>query len=170
MKRWKWLLTVAALLSGSALGAQDASPGVSTARASVILQRLDLNSFANSTAPRRQATRHTPSDYGLTKVERFDDGWVQISRPDSGWLMSALFLEGNATSGTICFMDTGGHGATYQATQVLQVELGSGGRWTATQVADRSDCQNDLRYPSGIGNGPDPRSAPTFIPHHTMPH
>lgn len=108
-----------------------------------ILHHLDLDSFANSTGPRRQPALHTPADYGLTSFQSFDDGWTEASEPDDSWHMSALLLEGSSKSGTICFVDAGGNGATYRATEVLHVQIGADDRLTATQIADRPDCRNE---------------------------
>lgn len=114
-----------------------------------ILHRLDLDSFLNSTGPRRQPTLQTPVDYGLTSFQSFDDGWTEANEPDDSWHMSALLLEGSSKSGTICFVDAGGKGATYRATQVLHVQTGADDRLTATQIADRPDCRNQPPFKAG---------------------
>lgn len=111
--------------------------------ATTILRHLDLNSFPNSAGPRRQAALHTPSDYGLTRTESFDDGWAQAGEPDDGWLMSVVVLDGRARVRMICFNDTGCKGATYRATQALRVTLDPSGRWkkpcrSATRSAART--------------------------------
>lgn len=111
--------------------------------ATTILKHLDLNSFPNSTGPRRQQSLNTPADYGFIKLESFDDGWAQISEPEDGWHMSALLLAGGKKAATVCFLDTGGKGATYRATQVLHVTRGETGHWSAVQVSDRPDCRNN---------------------------
>ena len=122
--------------------------------ATTILRHLDLNSFPNSTGPRRQAALHTPSDYGLTKIESFDDGWAQASEPGDGWFMSVVVLDGRARASTICFTDTGGKGATYRTTQALRVTLRPSGQWEAAPVADQLGCKNDPA--SGIVPFPPP--------------
>lgn len=134
--------------------AAGASPRQTTTTSSAtgagdILHRLDLDSFPNSTGPRRQPTLHTPVDYGLTSFQSFDDGWTEASEPDDSWHMSALLLEGSSKSGTICFVDAGGKGATYRATQVLHVQTGADDRLTATQIADRPDCRNQPPFKAG---------------------
>lgn len=141
---------------------QNAPVATAATEAMAILQHLDLNSFPNSTGPRRRLALRTPDDYGLTKVKTFNDGWAQVSEPDNGWYMSALVLEDSPEFVTLCFLDTGGNGATYRTTQVLHVQLQADARWTALEIADRSDCRNDP--PLGASPG-----VPTFIPHHTMP-
>lgn len=122
--------------------------------ATTILRHIDLNSFSNSTGPRRQAALHTPSDYGLTKIESFDDGWAQASEPGDGWFMSVVVLDGRARAHTICFNDTGGKGATYRTTQALRVTLDPSGRWEAVPVGDQLGCKNDPA--SGIVPSPPP--------------
>ncbi len=122
--------------------AAPGAPHGSARQAAAILHDLDLGSFPNSTGPRRQAGLYTPADYGFTSAEAFDDGWAQLSAPADHWHMSALLLDGGAGKATICFVDAGGTGATYRATQVLHVEYGRNARWIARQIADRPDCRN----------------------------
>jgi hypothetical protein len=145
------------------------TPAALTTAATVLLH-LDLTSFANSTGPRRRAGLYTPADYGLSKVETFKDGWTQVSEPRGGWFMSALLLAGSPRAATICFTDTGGNGASYRATEVLQIQRQADARWTAVQVADRADCQNNPPFEPRAQTTPGGSSGvPTFIPHHTMP-
>ena len=128
-------------------GARAGGDGPRTG-ATAILQHLDLDTFPNSTGPRRRRLLHTPADYGFSKLERFDDGWTQISEPDDGWHLSAFLLDRGKASATICFVDAGGRGATYRATQVLRVKLGGNARWAAVQIADRPGCRNDPPFPA----------------------
>ena len=158
------------LTSSSEVRRQDVQIAPAGTAAAVILQHLDLNSFPNSTGARRQPTLRTPADYGLVRLEAFDDGWVQVSKPDDGWYMSALVLEGSQEAATLCFLDTGGNGANYRTTQVLHVQLQADARWTALQIADRTDCRNNPPLPAASPPTQDvSHGAPTFIPHHTMP-
>lgn len=138
--------------------------------AAAVLVHLDLTSFPNSTGPRRQAALYSPADYGLSKVETFDDGWTQVSEPRGGWFMSALLLAGSPKAATICFTDTGGNGASYHATEVLQVQRQADARWTAMQVADRADCRNNPSLEPKSRTTPGGYSGmPKFISHHKMP-
>lgn len=138
--------------------------------AAAVLLHLDLTSFANSTGPRRRPALYSPADYGLSKVEAFNDRWTQVSEPDGGWSMSALLLTGSPEAATICFIDTGGRGASYRATEVLQVQRQADARWTAVQIADRADCRNDPPLEPKAQRTPSrSNGVPTFIPHHTMP-
>ncbi|WP_156363658.1 hypothetical protein [Sphingomonas sp. Leaf357] len=118
---------------------------------SAIMRRLDLNSFPNSTGPRRKISLHTPTDYGFTNFKVFPDGWAQLSEPNDEWHMSALLLDWKDGVATICFVDAGGGGARYRATQVIRTSLDSGARWKAMQVGDRPDCRNDPRFPVKAG-------------------
>lgn len=135
-----------AIIGGVATASQEETtrytPPEGSRVATTILRHLDLNSFPNSTGPRRQAALHTPSDYGLTKMESFDDGWAQASEPDDGWFMSDVVLDGRGRTRTICFNDTGGKGATYRSTQALRVTLDRNGRWEAVPIGDQVGCEN----------------------------
>ena len=158
------------IINSSGIDKRQTSVVPPGAEATAILQHLDLNSFPNSTGPRRQPALRAPADYGLTRVETFDDGWAQVSEPDDGWHMSAQVLEVSPVSATLCFLDTGGNGASYRATQVLHVHLQADARWAAVQVADRADCRNDPAFhPGAQTTQDDGHGIPTFIPHHTMP-
>ena len=158
------------LTSSSDVRRQNMQLPAAATVAAAILQHLDLDSFPNSTGARRQPTLRTPADYGLIRLEAFDDGWVQVSEPDKGWYMSTLVLEGSREAATLCFRDTGGNGASYRATQVLHVQLQADARWTALQIADRTDCRNNPPLPPASQPTQDvSHGAPTFIPHHTMP-
>ncbi len=155
---------------GATLAAGLLTPGVATGQnasaAAAILRHLDLNSFPNSTSPRRKPTRHTPADYGLMKVESFDDGWAQASEPDDGWHMAVFVLSAKANTRTICFTDAGGGGATYRATQALSVTPEASGRWRALSIPDQVGCRNSLalaaaapQLPSTTSSGPRPLDA-----------
>lgn len=116
-------------------------------QASEILSQLDLTSFPNSTGPRRQSRLHTPGDYGFTKQGKGEGGWARLSEPNGDWSLSALLIEDGRASKTICFVDAGGGGATYRATETLQVKREPDGRWTAVRVGDRPGCRNDPPLP-----------------------
>lgn len=153
-------LSLWAAVSASVPMPPGVAAGQHASAATAILQHLDLNSFPNSTGPRREPTRHTPADYGLAKTESFDDGWAQASEPNNGWHMAVFMLDGEANTRTICFTDAGGNGATFRATQALHVTLDASGRWRAIQVTDQVGCKNRpafvavSRPPSGTGSAP----------------
>jgi hypothetical protein len=127
----------------SSVDVRERPAAVPAMAAGTILRHLDLNSFANSTGPRRQAGLHTPGDYGFVTVEGFADGWAQMGEAGDRWHLSALLLDRHGRSAAICFVDAGGKGARYRATQVLEVTPAANGRWTAVPIADRPGCRND---------------------------
>lgn len=137
-------------IASAAAGRENVSASPKARAATAILKRLDLNSFPNSSGPRRRRSLHIPSDYGFTDVKSFDDGWAQLSEPEDSWHISALLLASGKGTATVCFVDAGGKGSTYRATQVLDATLGVTGLWTATQVADRPDCRNNPPYVLGV--------------------
>ncbi len=144
MRYWCFLIVVAILTAEPvSSGVVQAHHHSSIAKASAILRHLDLDSFPNSTGPRRQRSLHTPMDYGFTELDQFSDGWVQTSEPENSWHMSAFLLDDGVRSATICFGDAAGRDGTYRAVQVLHVTLGATGLWTAVQVPDRVGCHNN---------------------------
>lgn len=150
--------TIDGVATASQAGATRDTAREDASVATTVLRHLDLNSFPNSTGPRRQATLHTPSDYGLTRIESFDDGWAQASEPGDRWFMSVYVLDGAKRTRTICFLDTGGKGATYRATKALRVTLDPSGRWEGVPIGDQLGCAN---HPvTGVASSTSPTAGP----------
>ncbi len=110
------------------------------AAARVLVRKLDLTSFPNSTGPRRMPGKRTLADYGFSKAKVFDDGWTEVSEPDDRWSISFYLLHAEPTRMEVCVMDVARNGGTYNATSLIEVTPTPGGLWQATGRKLHSDA------------------------------
>ncbi|RZI98536.1 MAG: hypothetical protein EON90_12975 [Brevundimonas sp.] len=100
-----------------------------------ILQRLDLNSFPNSTGPRKVAGWKYPADWSFT-VLREEGGSAVLERPGA-WAMSLRIIRRTEDGIIVCFFDHAQNGGNYSARSALRiVGDGAGGYRVAEEVED----------------------------------
>ncbi len=104
-----------------------------------IVHRLDLTSFANSVAPRREPDKHSFADYGFTRVEAQAHGAV-LTEDDDEWQMAFDIVAITPDTIDICFHDQAlrrpgqDAGSSYNTTSALRITRSEHGRWTAQDL------------------------------------
>lgn len=118
-----------------------------------VIAKLDLNSFPNSTGPRRQAGKHSFADYGFTEVEKRSDG-ATLTSTGGGWVMAFRILSASQKAIKLCLVDQGRmrpgdvRAPSYDARSALIVTRasmtpGEGVYWTAWEVRGGfANCRN----------------------------
>ncbi|RZJ05235.1 MAG: hypothetical protein EON89_04865 [Brevundimonas sp.] len=128
---------LALILSLAALaGSHLATPDI---KAADILRRLDLNSFPNSTGPRKVAGWKYPSDWSFTELIE-EGGSATLARPGD-WSISLWVIRQTADGAVVCFLDRAHNGGTYSTRTALRVVGDAKAGYRAVERVQDATCE-----------------------------
>ena len=108
-------------------------------KTALLLKRLDLASFRNSTGPRRKVGKRTPEQYGFVKSSVRNQAAV-LTEADGSWAISLSIIGEKLGHNLVCFEDEAENGGQYATKQVLDLTLGQDGLYEAKEQAATADC------------------------------
>lgn len=106
--------------------------GTAQPTAAEILQRLDLNSFPNSTGPRKVDGWTYPADWSFTEASEAD-GVATLTNPRV-WSISLMVIRHQEDGTIVCFVDDAQNGGSYLSRVALRV---TGDTQTGFRAVDR---------------------------------
>ncbi|MFZ5746207.1 MAG: hypothetical protein ACOY45_00965 [Pseudomonadota bacterium] len=103
-----------------------------------VAARIDVTSFPNSIAPRREEGHRTFADYGFTQVAH-DGPAAVLTAADGGWTFRVTVLQSSGKTVQLCILDRALNGGSYFSVKPVEFERGEDGLYHATGRAIASE-------------------------------